>query len=389
MNILYFCQIYAPLLYGGGEYIFFHWAKELAKRGHKIYVISQNIEGESNFDNINGIVIYRVGPNISFSGNLPTNFSENLGYLIMSLLVGIDLIRKKNINLIHSNTYIPVLSGTLCSIITKIPHVVTFHDVYSKKIGFWYHWSKQKNIPLSTRILAPIIEQLILKLPIDIIHTVSNTSKQDLLNYVSEDKIIIIPNGVDYCHYICNKGDELNGAAIYIGRLINYKNISTIIKAFKQYNISKHHKGTLLIVGDGPYRSELEKLAFSDNRITFKGRVSESEKIRLLYSSSFLMLPSIMEGFGIVILEAYACKKPVIVSDIMPLPELVDEGKTGYIVPAFDIKEWENKIAYLFKHPSFAKKMGEAGFNKMKNNYTIKKVVDKMENLYYYTVLRR
>src|SRR6478672_745631 len=119
MNLLYFTQIYYPFLFGGGEYIFYLIAKELVKRGHTVQVVTQRFHETKASDSVDGIKIYRVAPGIKYAGILPPTIKHNLKYLILASKKGIEIVtksRKKGqaIDIIHSNTYVPALSGQIC-----------------------------------------------------------------------------------------------------------------------------------------------------------------------------------------------------------------------------------------------------------------------------------
>ena len=139
MKILYLCQLYPPLLYGGGEYIFYEWAKELVKRGHSCYVITQKVEGTKEREILDGIEVHRVGPQISYKGAIYSiNLFENIGYISSSFWKGLKIARKEKIDIIHSNTFMPAFSGQLISKLTKIPHITTIHDIYLlQQKEFW------------------------------------------------------------------------------------------------------------------------------------------------------------------------------------------------------------------------------------------------------------
>ncbi len=74
MKILYFTQLFYPSLFGGGENVFFGWARELTKRGHQVYVITQRLENTKSYEECEGIKIFRVGYVTKIIGTLPVGF---------------------------------------------------------------------------------------------------------------------------------------------------------------------------------------------------------------------------------------------------------------------------------------------------------------------------
>jgi glycosyltransferase involved in cell wall biosynthesis len=298
---------------------------------------------------------------------------------------GISIIVENKIDVIHSNTYIPALAGCVCAQLFRKPHVITFHDVYFlRRETFWDSWSSQGNSSGLVSLAGSSVEKLLLKLPKTVYHTVSETSKEDLL-YSKVRDVVVVPNGIDISEYSGTdevKRDDFQ--VIFIGRLVFYKNLDTVIRAFKKV-VAKIDKAKLVIVGDGPMRSRWEALVTSiglNEHVTFAGNIPHEEKVRLLKRSSFLVFPSVVEGFGIVVLEAFACNKPALVSEVKPLTEIVENGEDGYLVSPFDADAWAEKMIDLLSAPNKAAEMGVRGRKKLEQNYTIPKVVDKLEELY-------
>jgi glycosyltransferase involved in cell wall biosynthesis len=172
MNILFFTQLFYPSLFGGGEYLFFLIAKELVKRGYGVYVIAQRLSGTEKFEEVEGVNIHRVGSEISYQGTLPPTVGANLRYLISAVKKGRSIITENGnsvraIDIIHSNTYVPALSGYLCSKLYGMPHVITFHDVYqASDKKFWKNWTatQRTNVPFYASTLSRIVEKIVLKL---------------------------------------------------------------------------------------------------------------------------------------------------------------------------------------------------------------------------------
>jgi glycosyltransferase involved in cell wall biosynthesis len=386
MNILYFCQLYYPAIYGGGEYIFFQWTKELTKRGHKVFVITQRLVGERNFEIIKGVSVYRVGPAIEYKGVLPLGMLDNLGYIISAIKRGITLIGKNKINMVHSNTYASALAGQVCAIISGRVHIITVHDIYFlTRKDFRNKWASQASPCGFIGKIGPLIEKLVLRFPAKVFHTVSETNKENLYA-CGLQKVIVIYNGIDLRDFdSINATNFVPHQAIFIGRLVFYKNLNTVIKSMKSI-VARIPDSRLIVVGDGPMRLPLEKLVEDlglTKNIVFKGRISHEKKVRLLKQSSLLVLPSLVEGFGIVLLEAFVCYKPVLVSIVKPLTEIVEDGGDGYYVSPFDVSMWANKMIKLFEDPDMAKELGLHGRRKLEQKFTIQKTVDELEKLYF------
>ena len=383
MKILYFTQLFYPAIFGGGEYIFYHWAKELVKKGHEIFVITQRLQGEKSDEIVDGIKIFRVGSPVSLSGTLPIGIYSNLSYLLKSYFKGNKIIKECDIDLIHSNTYVPVISAQWCANKTKIPHVATVHDVYfTSQKNFWSSWSKQENMSFATKILGPYIEKKIAKTNVTLFHTVSEQSKIDLQKLGTKKAINVIPNGINPNDYELDTSKKKQ--VIFVGRLIFYKNVGVVVDAFTKV-IKEIPDAKLIVVGDGPSKQDLINQTKSlklENNVFFMGRVTSETKVKLINESKILVNPSLIEGFGIVVLEGFACGKPVLVSDSKPLSDLVDDDVDGFVVENNKSELWAKKIIQLFNDESLARQMGLAGKQKVIEKYSISKLVDDMLCLY-------
>src|SRR5579863_4016686 len=111
MNILLLSQFFSTTK-GGGEYVFSMLAKMLVKNGHKVWIVTNKIEGESYDKNLN---IIFVKPTIKYQGGLPPTFSDNIRYAINAIIVGSKIIKKNKIDIVHSNNFSPALAGSILS----------------------------------------------------------------------------------------------------------------------------------------------------------------------------------------------------------------------------------------------------------------------------------
>src|SRR5690242_5064150 len=113
MNILLLTQFFSTTR-GGGEYVFSLIARTLADNGNKIWVITNQIEGET-YPTHQNIKIIFVPPVLEYKGGLPSGFGDNLRYSLNTLRKGISIIKKEKIDMIHSNNFAPALAGSMLS----------------------------------------------------------------------------------------------------------------------------------------------------------------------------------------------------------------------------------------------------------------------------------
>ena len=107
-----------------------------------------------------------------------------------------------------------------------------------------------------------------------------------------------------------------------------------------------------------------------ESNIEFKGHVTEEKKVALISSSSALVFPSLCEGFGIVILEAFAQNKPVLVSDLKPMSDIVSHEKTGYIINPYDENLWAEFLLKIIENQKQTIIMGKNGAQILTENYS-------------------
>ena len=268
---------------------------------------------------------------------------------------------------------------------SKKPHIITIHDIYSiEGKEFWSRWYGQENNANAFCSLAFLAERMIVNMPFSIIHTVSDASRRDIekLLFGQKKNITVIPNGINLNDYRANR-ITYDDFILYVGRLIFYKNVDKLIKAFKIL-IESGYDTRLVIIGDGPlkrYLYALIKKLNLEKKVSLLGRVSHTDKVMYLSRATALALPSIYEGFGIVILEAWALKKPVIVADVGPLNEIVEHGRDEFMADPYNPEEWAKYIKLLLENKDLAQKW-ENGYEKLINHYTVEKTVDKLERFY-------
>lgn len=384
MKILFLTQLYPPLVYGGGEYIFAKWAEELAGRGHDISVITQKISGTASFEVLNGVNVHRIGPVIQYSGALYNiGLFQNFGFMINAISMAVRLAGRFDV--LHSNTYTPTFAAEVASRLRRRPHLMTIHDVYNQTDkDFWRKWTTQQGIGTMAKYAGALVERMVLKLPSTMVHTVSQTSRKDLIAAgVAPEKIALIPNGIDPMQYRSDHPKKPFQLA-YIGRLVFYKNVDTVLKAFKGV-CGRIPSARFLIAGTGPHEKHLKELTSSlglNGNVSFLGKITDQEKTDLLTESQFTVQPSIVEGFGITVIESFCCGTPVISSNVMPLPELVVDKQTGCTLDPFDEVAWEKCIDSYLQDPLRCITEGNAGRRLVDKRYTIARVVDQLTELY-------
>jgi glycosyltransferase involved in cell wall biosynthesis len=107
-----------------------------------------------------------------------------------------------------------------------------------------------------------------------------------------------------------------------------------------------------------------------NKNVIFTGYIAHEKKVELLAKCSALLLPSVYEGFGLVLLEAFAMRKPVLVADVQPYHEIIEESIDGFALPAHDPHKWSDKKDFLLVNKTVCRSMGNKGRLKVENKFS-------------------
>jgi colanic acid/amylovoran biosynthesis glycosyltransferase len=155
--------------------------------------------------------------------------------------------------------------------------------------------------------------------------------------------------------------------------------------------LEEHKKIKYLIAGDGPLRDQLEKLSIELNLaeyVEFMGAVNDEEVKTLLQEAHVFVLPSItaqdgeQEGTPTVLVEAQACGLPVISTFHSGIPEMIVDGSSGFLVPEKNIDALAEKIEYFIDHPEAMLEMGSYGRKLVDDNFNVRKLNQKLVDIY-------
>lgn len=206
---------------------------------------------------------------------------------------------------------------------------------------------------------------------------------------IDQSKINLIYNGVDLDRFQNINAQKirnelnLDNETILLGMVANltpvknHQIVINCIKRFHENNIKIH----LLLAGDGPLRNELEQYVKSnalDNYVHFIGRRKDIPDI--LSGIDIFILASETEGLSNALLEAMAAARPVVATNVGGNPEVVLNGQTGYLVRENDLYELYQAINKLVQSKSLRVKYGQAGFDRVKNEFSVDAMVNKYIN---------
>jgi glycosyltransferase involved in cell wall biosynthesis len=201
----------------------------------------------------------------------------------------------------------------------------------------------------------------------DIVIVLSNVAKQSLiLEGIPGDKIFINHCGVNLSQFVpIPKEDDGIFRVIYCGNTSPRKGVHYLLQAFTELKLKN---AELLLIGSLP-SSEFGKLIgkYKSSNIRFMGVVAQSESHKIYAQGSVFVLPSIADGFGMVVPQAMACGLPVIVTENVGAADVVTEGVNGFIVPIRDVNALKDRILRLYEQPELRELMSRAALAKAKS----------------------
>jgi glycosyltransferase involved in cell wall biosynthesis len=321
---------------GGAEIHMHEIFRRVAAMGHSVTLVAHHYKGAPREEIIDGIKVIRVGNKYLFNVQFKSYYKKNLADKDFDLVV--DYITKIPLN---TPKYI------------KKPLVAALMHIHGK--------SMFTELPFPLSLYVYLMEKGIPKYYKDTpVFVISPSTKKDLVaTGYDEKKVEFLYSGID--QNLFNKKIEKNKipSLLYIGRLKKYKNLQAIIDAMPLV-IASIPDLTLDIAGCGDYEDALKKLVEEKklpDKITFHGRVSEEKNVEMMGQAGRVVIMSMMEGWGIVVIESNAAGTPVIGSDVPGLRDSIVDGKTGILSPLNDTEKLAENIITLINDSDKLQKM--------------------------------
>ena len=197
-------------------------------------------------------------------------------------------------------------------------------------------------------------------------------------------KLHIVHCGVVPSDYGSQRVEGPGANLLFVGRLEPAKGAPILIEAFAAV-LPRHPQARLTIVGDGSARAALEAQALALGiapSVRFLGYQPQKSVAQLLGDADVFVLPSFAEGLPVVLMEALASRVPVIATQIAGVPELVQDGISGFIVPPGDLAGLTERMDRLLADPDLRARMGAAGRAKVEAEFDIATEAGKLAGLF-------
>jgi glycosyltransferase involved in cell wall biosynthesis len=290
-----------------------------------------------------------------------------------------EALEKLKPDLVHASLTLSPLDFRLSEICEdlKIPLVATFHPPFDSKL---------RNLSSSTQFLtyqlyAPFLAQY------DKVIVFSQLQRHLLVKLgVPRSRLVIIPNGVDVDKYSPGESPiksqfKAKRLFVYLGRIAPEKNVESLLKAWRHCEMG--HECQLLIVGDGPLKPSLQINYGKEYGINWLGFIAdEMTRINILRAADVFILPSLVEGLSLSLLEAMSCGAACLATDAGADGEVL-EGGAGAILGTQGVTTQLRTLLPLFRdHPEITELLGRKARERVLERYTFNENINRLEKLY-------
>lgn len=391
-------------MYCGGQGVYLYYlSRELQRLGHEVDVVV----GPPYPDIAPGIEEHRV-ENLNFFENqfpkktpfrvfTPLNlyelavtrvgmFPEMFAFSMRAYEKVRQLLCRRRFDIIHDNQTLGY--GMLLMKAFKIPIVATVHHPLpiDRKTDIAYLESVRDRL---WRIMFyPFLMQHVVTKRMDRVITVSASAAEETKNVfkVPTQKLRVIYNGIDTTIFRKLDGEgKQHGRLIMVGNTQDRKKgLVYLLEALRLLQRKNDVKLTIVDRGlpDNEYAPQLVKRYDLDGRVSFTGKVGLEELVKHYARAEVAVVPSLYEGFGLPAAEAMACGLPVIATTAGALPEVVEDGKSGILVPPQDAHALAKAIEQLLGDEQLRQVMGEEGRKRVQTQFTWEQAAKKTLEVY-------
>jgi len=359
MKIAIIVNFFPPKWLAGTEIATYHMAEHLAKRGHEVHIITSLDDDlvENSYEK--GFHIHRI----------PVIRIRTIGLIFFWTDI-FRTIKKIDPDIVHAQSLIFAIPALISKKFLKIPYVV---------------WGQGSDIYIRNWFMKVVSKTIIKNADSALALT---KSMREVMQAIYNCDIPVVPNGIDIEDY-SDRPDKQDSETprkriLFVGRLDPVKGVQYLLKAMKI--VSKVlPEAKLILVGDGEERENLESLTNTlglSDRVDFVGRISHEEIPDYLYQADIFVLPSLSEGFPLVILEAMACGLPIVATRVGGVPDIIEDGVNGYLVESGDFQEMAKKIIFILENEPL--KLLISKNNRIKvQEFEWKNVINQLEQIYF------
>jgi glycosyltransferase involved in cell wall biosynthesis len=366
-----------PPLGGGGGVIFRDLAEELARQ-IEVCVLTSGRPGLPEREQRGALEIVRV-PVFMRNADATASLPSMLSFFPSSLRAGTRLLRERPFDLVHTSFAVPSgPSGVLLARRSGLPHVLSLHG------GDLYDPSKTLS-PHRTPLLKQTVRWVIHAS--DRVVAQSSDTRHRAVSIYGERDVDTIPLAVPRPSFTPVARGELgldladgDFVLVTVGRLVARKGLDALLQVMSQLGSARFK---LVVVGEGPARSELETKARSlgvADAVRFAGYVSEERKRQILEASDLYVSTSLHEGFGIVFLEGMQHGLPVVCFDRGGQVDFVNDS-VGRLLPLGDLARCRAAILEIAGDAALRERLGAAA-RRLAEEYSVERYAQRYRNIY-------
>lgn len=390
MKILVLAWEFPPRIVGGIARHVGELYPEIVQLGHEIHIITVEFGETPNYELLDGIHLHRVPvqPGNDFF-HWVVNMNESMGEHGGKLIV-----EDGNFDLIHAHDWLVGDAAIALKHTFKLPLVTTIHATeYGRHNGI--HTGGQKYINGKEQILAHNSWRIIV---------CSQYMRYEVERalHCPWDKVDIIYNGIrpekkhrhaDFDHLSFRRrfAHDHEKIVYYVGRMAYEKGIFVLINAAPKVLWSMEGNVKFVIVGGGntaPLKQQAWNLGIWD-KCFFTGFMSDEDLDKFQTVADCAVFPSLYEPFGIVALESFAARVPVVVSDTGGLPEVVQHTQTGVVTQTNNVDSLAWGILEVLKHPNYAQWLIDNAYESLAIRFNWTKLAKQTERVYSRVIQER
>lgn len=316
---------------GGAEVFTYEVMQRLIKQGYSFTLFTSSYEAARSNDNINGINVIRQGGKYTVYSKAKRYCARNKS----NFDVVVDEINVK-----------PFLTPKF---VNELPVLGFVHQV--SRGGLFY----ELPFPLNYIVYYYLIKRWLNNYINTPIITVSESQKR-ILQEFGVQEVYVVPEGLSITPLVKVPKKDTNPTVAFIGRLRGYKLPDHALRAFALIK-RELPDARMFVIGDGYMRPRLERMNVKD--VTFYGRVNDETKYTLLSKAHLVLVPSVEEGWGLVVTESNAMGTPTVVYDVSGLRDSVKDGQTGIVVHSNSPKELAAAALKLLKDEESLTKLSQ------------------------------
>jgi glycosyltransferase involved in cell wall biosynthesis len=355
-------SIYFPPRVGGIESHVFYLARELARRGHVVEVITTRTEpGSPWHEVIDGIEVTRV----------PSLGKHFMGWILSSLISVPQIVGSTGkADIVHCHTFAFALGGSVASLLTGKPLAVTVHSSHFLRLA------RKRHMRVALRLVLRRAQALL---------STSREIDAVVAGLLPGAFTMPVVNGIDTETFrpVEPSLPKREGEFLVVcpRRLVEKNGTEFLVRALAL--LRGRVDARVYMAGDGPLRDHLEGLARDlgvTDRIVFMGSVANDAMPGVYSSADLVVIPSLVEATSIAALEAMACGRVVAASRVGGLPEIIDE-KTGLLFPPASPEAIADAVERASRMEA-AEAMGGEARRRVEANWSIRRIADIHEGLY-------